>query len=871
MTMDFLHGRRSVTLSKLDRDTVVSMAQDKPLPTLPNMAPIENIPRNRTGSSTAGEIIRRVSSMFSSRKKKPAGLKFAQGNISKIYESQNSSLQSLSDDEEDDIRRPSGLGSAVSISSNRSLPPSPFNPSHPQHSGPSSSNTQSPFGYMRARATSTPNLLRSFSLRSKGSIKKKTKPSRGNSTTSHTDSQAHPPVRTIVHNAVTILSIPAETIAIIFSHLPKSDVAQTGRTCRLFLHASRTVLYTHVDLGELDAVQLERFVAVLATRRDFTDLVRSFSCETWPRFFMTTISGSLSSPSCSVASPASTSPYTPNYHDRDPDTQHRDTLLTATFTLAFQRMSNLTCLTLPAYDHDLLAYHTAFGLRNITFMCSSLSRGEANELFAWLDGQTNITTLLFPNLTQDYDYGLPREAQNNTSRSRSPSRPATSSGLPTQSQNKKQSRSQNQGKKYLVAPYLVPLLPTPSPTTSSHRPPSPSPSPAPKPKLSPRPKTAAPSSPSYAHLTFSSSASSSGSRESESLRSRSPLPSPSSQIPFPTSDSSGSIKRLSTPIVTPVTPSYGPLQPVTSHIININPPTHPTLPLPLTPPTLLPNLTTLHGPPSLIIALSSPPSPTTNGGTNAPTTNRTRPRPLKTITLNISSTLYTGLRPTMIVNRLVGVTRSLGLRFGETVDRRTVEKVLGAAGSALGGSRSGVDGGGLKREGKEGALGKGYKFGEGEWKGLIQLEIGFVVGGPGSDEALHKMISSAIPRYPYLRVLNLFYTPTPIPASASNQTTLTFPTLSSVSTTNLLLPSPISGPTTPAPGASPPLTPVPTIFADPKRQSDGSVSLSASSGWCSGKGKELSPPEKAYVRQWTKHCPDLERVVFLSGGEWRRK
>jgi hypothetical protein len=30
----------------------------------------------------------------------------------------------------------------------------------------------------------------------------------------------------------------------------------------------------------------------------------------------------------------------------------------------------------------------------------------------------------------------------------------------------------------------------------------------------------------------------------------------------------------------------------------------------------------------------------------------------------------------------------------------------------------------------------------------------------------------------------------------------------------------------------------------------------------------LSPPEQAYVRQWAKHCGDLERVVFLSGGEW---
>lgn len=35
--------------------------------------------------------------------------------------------------------------------------------------------------------------------------------------------------------------------------------------------------------------------------------------------------------------------------------------------------------------------------------------------------------------------------------------------------------------------------------------------------------------------------------------------------------------------------------------------------------------------------------------------------------------------------------------------------------------------------------------------------------------------------------------------------------------------------------------------------------------------KELSPPEKAYVRQWSKYCRDLECVVFLDGAEWVKK
>lgn len=87
------------------------------------------------------------------------------------------------------------------------------------------------------------------------------------------------------------------------------------------------------------------------------------------------------------------------------------------------------------------------------------------------------------------------------------------------------------------------------------------------------------------------------------------------------------------------------------------------------------------------------------------------------------------------MTKLVGVTRHLGLYFGESVDRRSIEKVLGAAGSSLGGERVRENDGEKEGKEKEG-LGKGtrYKFGEGEWRGLIELDVGFVAGGPGSDE-----------------------------------------------------------------------------------------------------------------------------------------
>lgn len=88
------------------------------------------------------------------------------------------------------------------------------------------------------------------------------------------------------------------------------------------------------------------------------------------------------------------------------------------------------------------------------------------------------------------------------------------------------------------------------------------------------------------------------------------------------------------------------------------------------------------------------------------------------------------------MSKLIGVTRCLGLYFGENVDQRSVEKVLGATGSSLGGVRQGpggsVDDSDLDDNRKSNT--KEFKFGEGEWKGLIELDVGFTPGGPGSDE-----------------------------------------------------------------------------------------------------------------------------------------
>ena len=82
-------------------------------------------------------------------------------------------------------------------------------------------------------------------------------------------------------------------------------------------------------------------------------------------------------------------------------------------------------------------------------------------------------------------------------------------------------------------------------------------------------------------------------------------------------------------------------------------------------PAVLPSLKTLHAPPSLTTLLAP-----------------TRPH-LTDITIHIRTNLDTGLRPAALMSALRSV-QNLGMRFGVEVDRRSVEKVLRAAGAALG-------------------------------------------------------------------------------------------------------------------------------------------------------------------------------------------
>jgi hypothetical protein len=170
--------------------------------------------------------------------------------------------------------------------------------------------------------------------------------------------------------------MPVELLVPILSFLPRRIAARTARTCHSFCAAARIVLYSILDLRTYSPRQLERLISLLAFRRDLTDTVRTFECHAWPSFF----------PPRAGANGVQAASFSPT--------------LTATFTVAFQNMHQLTTLVLPSFDETFLRHHSAFGLKEIIFLCTSMSTVETVELFCWLDGQTNITHLAFPNLVE---------------------------------------------------------------------------------------------------------------------------------------------------------------------------------------------------------------------------------------------------------------------------------------------------------------------------------------------------------------------------------------------------------------------------------------------------------------------------------------
>ncbi|EAU81673.2 hypothetical protein CC1G_02689 [Coprinopsis cinerea okayama7 len=698
----------------------------------------------------------------------------------------------------DDIRRPSGLGRAASFSSYRSMPASPsFPPPSQNHFeesdlGPEEDNTP------RSRTVSSPNLLRSLSMKAKAKLRSKRasissvfqlSPAKAAEVTLPSPNPPHPSV-----SAPKIPQLPGEVVEIVFSHVPREQIPKLASLSHAFAAAARGCLYRRIDLQKLTDKQLEKLLALLASRLDLTELVQHFSCTTWPSFF--------NAGRHSKAVPATAS-------SPDREDQLRNTLLTATFTLALQRMTNLTHLTLPSFDIALLSQHTAFGLKSITFLNTTISSEEVTSLLTWLDGQINISTLAFPNL-EDFFPSQPSTIPSDNSMV--PNTPyATKTDTPTY---------------YLHTPQA----------SNTHQPNSSFTHNNPYLKVSP---VSTPMSPSF-HLSVPQAA----------------LSSTSLAAPSVLFDSS----------------------------------------------TLLPMVTTLHVTPALLAHLIPvAPSTSTISSSSPRQSLAGLARPfLRKVSLNVSTNLYDGLRPSAIMSCLKGINQ-LSMRFSESVDRRTVEKMLTAVSSALGSSSDEEP----EPESKQ--------------SGLESLEVIFKTKATlsrGMEDMVYRTLQSTLSRYSGLRNLKLDFVSNqrggkslpliPLDVAVANSKATTTPG------TVLASPEPIQDddflkvedsdpgnlnesfkfPAFPLPPASPSLLPFPVtqsntlvfsrstdqvsnlsrpssarssrvFFSNPSRQS----SLSSSDRSMTGSPDRHTTQERAKIETWVSHCPSL-RTVTLSGMTW---
>ena len=632
--------------------------------------------RPRTSSMAARRIMRRVSSIFLSKKKRLPDVKLANSVADHHTTVYAASCASSTDstESEDDIRRPSGLGQAVVVMSNRSLPPSPFTP-------PSESSLCQIQDYQRIRALSSPNLLQSFN---KARVKPKSRPasiSLNNDSVIESIPSPLPPLPPLPISS----RLPEEVTVHILSYLSRGTIASCSQVSKSFAEAARYNLYSTLNFDSMSLLQLEQLLALLASRRDLTELVSTFICHKWPSFF-------ISDRHCRSGPPTG---YV---------FQHKDVLLTATFTLALEGMTNITSLTLPAFDASLLAHHSAFGLKRLTFTNHTISESDTRALFSWLDGQTNIVSLRFMNLE---DVITPV-------------------------------------KDTVTVPYRNTICGTP---------------------------------PSASPFT---------------------VPSPRS--------------------------------------FNFQQP--PTLASPFSSPSLLPSLVELYATPSILTSLallppsppsfpSSPPSPSFPSFPSSPLPFPPSPpvlRPLTTVSLNITTTLYTGLRPATLMNQLRGISH-LCLKFGRAVDRRTFEKVVGAAGGVLGG-----------REGEGGTQ-------AGRWVGLSSLEVGFHDSSSKHsrrDEVRFVVSSICVSIFYQLSLLQALY----------KALQISLPRYKSLRSLRLLV-------------AHEPFVHTPdSVNYHVNRHTDNEQDSD---------DKIPSKVEQILIDSWLKLCPSLEVVTLFSGSQWRKE
>lgn len=207
--------------------------------------------------------------------------------------------------------------------------------------------------------------------------------------------------------------------------------------------------------------------------------------------------------------------------------------------------------------------------------------------------------------------------------------------------------------------------------------------------------------------------------------------------------------------------------------------------------TILPSLSQLHAPPRLMMGICSLLGQT-----------------LQTVVLDVSTTLYTGLRPAALLRAIQGVSK-LDVVFTHEVDKRTVEKFLGAAGGILSGS---------------GAAGS---------CGLTVLEVEVLWMEDDTAEILYGIIDAVISRFDGLRTLKLT---TPFRSRHSQ-----------------LLTPPLSG--------SLQLSASPHT---PPTQSSGlsSMLITSPAGVALSSDFVSSGTEKTHAKMWTRACSTLSNIQF---------
>lgn len=300
------------------------------------------------------------------------------------YYSEDESGEYGQPDEIDDIRRPSGLGRAVSIESGdiNQTEASPVETNGSHFSAPPSS------FYMLSKSRSTPSLVRNLSRKFSKSGKDKPVPPLPPSSSSRSlllvpqfpsPPTHYPPSPISARFSISTTPgpdpaqllkpfppLPVEVLAGILSFLPRLKIYELSALSHSFHTAANSILYTSLSQPRHSLIRL------LASRADIAELVRTFILRLWPSSFPCEDDGML--------------------------------ILgkeTATFTIALQNMSSLRRLVLPKFDLALLRHHTAFGLSSVEFLQDQFDDEDAQrEVFGWLDGQINITDLAFTNLLE---------------------------------------------------------------------------------------------------------------------------------------------------------------------------------------------------------------------------------------------------------------------------------------------------------------------------------------------------------------------------------------------------------------------------------------------------------------------------------------